>query len=311
MDAIKILILAIVQGIGEFLPISSSGHLLVLGTALFQDSSALDDGDLLTLNILLHAGTLLSVLIYFWRQIWDAFTKKPRILGLIVVGSIPTVIAAVLVLKFAKFLTTDLFVTGICFIVTGVLLMTLVREKKKTEQEEYFEATEASLREDESTQDAELAAFDDETTHKSLEKMTIWDAFFVGCVQGIAVLPGLSRSGSTISAAVLRKLNREAAATYSFLLSIPVIGGGALLEIVGVIKDFKEEGRELDLLGDPQLSLYLFGALISFVVGLVSLIFLMRWLKAGKLHYFAYWLFVLGPAVIIWRLIALFSGSAG
>ncbi len=310
MDAIKILILAIVQGIGEFLPISSSGHLLVLGTALFQDSTALDDGDLLTLNILLHAGTLLAVLIYFWRQIWNAFTKKPRILGLIVVGSIPTVIAAVLVLKFAKFLTTDLLVTGICFVVTGVLLMTLVREKKKTRQEEYFEEAEALLREDES-QDGELIAFDDETTRKSLEKMTFFDAFFVGCVQGIAVLPGLSRSGSTISAAVLRKLNREAAATYSFLLSIPVIGGGALLEIVDIVKESKEQGRGLDIFGDPQLSLYLFGALISFAVGLVSLIFLMRWLKAGKLHYFAYWLFVLGPAVIIWRLIALFSGSAG
>lgn len=290
-DAIKILFLAVVQGIGEFLPISSSGHLTVLGNLLFRDSAVLDEEKMFTLNILLHAGTLGAVLIYFWRSIYEAFCKTPRTLGLIVVGTIPTVAIGLAMKKLADPLLDSPKVAGFCFIITGVLLLTLVRGKKKSAQDEYLEEVERLAAEEEGQ------TF---TDGKSLEQTSWFDAFFIGVVQGCAVLPGISRSGSTIAGGVLRGLSRETAATYSFLLSIPVIAGGALLEIVDMIGDYKEAGKPLDLQNDPLLSLYLLGAAVSFGVGLVALIYLMRWLKAGKLHYFAYWLFVFGPFTIIW-----------
>ena len=295
LDAIKILFLAVVQGIGEFLPISSSGHLTVLGKILFSDeASALDGDKMFTLNILLHAGTLGAVLIYFWKQIYEAFCKTPRTLGLIVVGTIPTVAIGLAMKKFADPLLDSPKVAGFCFIITGILLLTLVRGKKKTAQDEYLEEAERL-----SARDAgeENAAF---TDGKSFEQTSWLDALFIGFIQGCAVLPGISRSGSTIAAGVLRKLSRETAATYSFLLSIPVIAGGALLEIIDMIGEYKDAGKPFDLQNDPLLSLYLMGAAVSFAVGWVALAFLMRWLKAGKLHYFAYWLFVFGPFTILW-----------
>lgn len=303
-DAIKILFLAVVQGIGEFLPISSSGHLTVLGDILFRDSAILDEEKMFTLNILLHAGTLGAVLIYFWKPIYEAFCKTPRTLGLIVVGTIPTVAIGLAMKKFADPLLDSPKVAGFCFIITGVLLLTLVRGKKKSAQDEYLEEVERLAAEEEGQ------TF---TDGKSLEQTSWFDAFFIGVVQGCAVLPGISRSGSTIAGGVLRGLSRETAATYSFLLSIPVIAGGALLEIVDMIGDYKEAGKPLDLQNDPLLALYLLGAAVSFGVGLVALIYLMRWLKAGKLHYFAYWLFVFGPFTIIWsfwpEISALFNGG--
>ena len=292
-DAIKILFLAVVQGIGEFLPISSSGHLTVLGNILFRDSAILDEEKMFTLNILLHAGTLGAVLIYFWKQIYEAFCKTPRALGLIVVGTIPTVAIGLAMKKFADPLLDSPKVAGFCFIITGILLLTLVRGKKKTAQDEYLEQAERLRAEEE----GEASEF---TDGKTLEQTSCFDALFIGVIQGCAVLPGISRSGSTIAAGVLRKLSRETAATYSFLLSIPVIAGGAFLEIVDMIGDYKEAGKPLDLQNDPLLGLYLLGAAVSFAVGWVALACLMRWLKAGKLHYFAYWLFVFGPFTIIW-----------
>ncbi|MBR4103454.1 MAG: undecaprenyl-diphosphate phosphatase, partial [Thermoguttaceae bacterium] len=240
LDAIKILFLAAVQGIGEFLPISSSGHLTVLGNILFEDSAVLDEEKMFTLNILLHAGTLGAVLIYFWRQIYEAFCKTPRTLGLIIVGTIPTVAIGLAMKKFADPLLDSPKVAGFCFIITGILLLTLVRGKKKTAQDEYLEEAERLSAEDE----GETNAF---TDGKTLEQTSWFDALFIGVVQGCAVLPGISRSGSTIAAGVLRKLSRETAATYSFLLSIPVIAGGALLEIIDMIGDYKEAGKPFDL----------------------------------------------------------------
>lgn len=292
-DAIKILFLAVVQGIGEFLPISSSGHLTVFGNLLFRDSAVFDEEKMFTLNILLHAGTLGAVLIYFWKQIYEAFCKTPRTLGLIVVGTIPTVAIGLAMKKFADPLLDSPKVAGFCFIITGVLLLTLARGKKKTAQDEYLEEVERLRAEEE----GETSAF---TDGKSLEQTSWFDALFIGVVQGCAVLPGISRSGSTIAGGVLRGLSRETAATYSFLLSIPVIAGGALLEIIDMIGDYKEAGKSFDLQSDPLLTLYLLGAAVSFAVGWVALAFLMRWLKTGKLHYFAYWLFVLGPFTILW-----------
>jgi undecaprenyl-diphosphatase len=123
-------------------------------------------------------------------------------------------------------------------------------------------------------------------------KMPVWKAFVIGLSQAFAILPGISRSGSTIATGAMLGLNRESAATFSFLLAIPAIGGAMLLQIIGV------EGFSMPI------SQALLGIGISFVVGLVSLSVLIRMLGAGKLHWFAAWLFPLGAAVIIWQCLA-------
>lgn len=279
--AFRVMILAIIQGVAEFLPISSSGHLLVLGR-LFQLP------DVFLLTILLHLGTLMSVIVFFYRDICDVFAYNRRVIWLVIVGSIPTVAIAFSVMKYFPHLESSRAVAGVCFLVTGFLLLTLMRNHSRTETEEYYEKI----------------AYEEEgyepPVTKTSENTSTWDAFIIGIAQGIAVLPGLSRSGSTISAGVMRRFNNEWSAKFSFLLSIPVIAGGAALEIY---KEYKEVGADniaSMFKMNPTLLVYIAGMLISFLVGWISLFYLMQMLKAGKLHRFAYWLFIIGIVTLLW-----------
>ena len=278
---VYVMIMAIVQGIAEFLPISSSGHLLLLGKFF-------ELPEILTLSILLHAGTLLSVLVYFWRDIFEACTKKPRMILLVIVGTIPTVVVAFGIMGFASFLEESVLVAGLLFIVTGVLLVKFLRnETVEDDPDLYFQEIERIQDE-----------MDGIVVEKSCEETSFLDAIIVGIAQGVAALPGLSRSGTTIATGVARGFDREWAAKFSFLLSIPVIGGGAILEI---IKLFKDSGATSfgQLFEDvPHIKLYFLGSAVSCVVGLLALAGLMRLLKSGKLHYFAWWLFIVGPACV-------------
>ena len=289
LTLLYVCIMAVVQGIAEFLPISSSGHLLVLGR-LFELP------DVFTLSILLHAGTLLSVIVYFAKDLYIAAFRKPRTLALVVVGTLPTVLIGFAILHYAKFLEESLLATGCFFIVTGVMLLAVMRPfGERTEHERYFE--EVARNADEDDEEARLE------TLKTPATTTFWDAIIVGIVQGVAALPGISRSGATISAALARRFNREWAAEFSFFLSIPVIAGGAFLELVKIFRDARATGASgiiESLQKDPNITIYLIGALVSCVVGLVALYTLMTMLKMGKLHYFAYWLFAIGAACIVW-----------
>ena len=175
--AFRVMILAIIQGVAEFLPISSSGHLLVLGR-LFQLP------DVFLLTILLHLGTLMSVIVFFYRDICDVFAYNRRVIWLVIVGSIPTVAIAFSVMKYFPHIESSRAVTGVCFLVTGFLLLTLMRNHSRTETEEYYEKI----------------AYEEEgyepPVTKTSENTSTWDAFIIGIAQGIAVLPGLSRSGT-------------------------------------------------------------------------------------------------------------------
>jgi undecaprenyl-diphosphatase len=119
-------------------------------------------------------------------------------------------------------------------------------------------------------------------------------ALLIGLFQAFAILPGISRSGTTIVAGLGCGLRRDEAATFSFLLAIPAIGGAGLLEL----KDLLSEPA-----GHMPLGALALGALVSFVVGLLSLCWLIRWLQKGRLHLFAWWVIPLGLAVIAWRLL--------
>ncbi|NLE36666.1 MAG: undecaprenyl-diphosphate phosphatase [Pirellulaceae bacterium] len=258
MIHLQILLMAVLQGITEFLPVSSSGHLVVLASIFDQFFEKMDDK--LTVNIVLHLGTLAAIGVFYWRRILALLGRDRRVIGLLIVGSIPAAAIGVPMKLWFDDLLESPLLAGFMFLVTGAMLAWAGRCKPG------------------------------ETDCRDLSYAR---ALAIGLFQAFALLPGVSRSGSTIVAGIGAGLKREEAATFSFLLAIPALGGAGLLETV---KLFKNAGSST-----PFDALAL-GLAASFIVGLAALAWLIRWLEKGKLHYFAWWLFLLGPAVIAWQI---------
>lgn len=258
----QVLVLAVVQGITEFLPISSDGHLVLVEALLFGGKSEMESLDL---TIVLHLGTLGSILIYFRQRIARLLTEDRRVAGLIVLGTIPAV-ALVLVCKlllddwFEPILKNTLL-AGFMLPVSGIALLYSLRVAAGSR--DYRDLT-------------------------ALESVTI------GVAQALAILPGLSRSGSTISTGLVLGLSRSAAATYSFLLAIPALAGAGVYEGLSLLKD----GAKLS----TSPSYLAMGAFVSFLVGLVALGSLERLLLRGRLHYLGWYCIALGLVVIAWQM---------
>ena len=257
IEFIEIFLIAMVQGIGEFLPISSTGHNAVLNHLFERFGKPLtgDSAGFIKLNILLHAGSLAAVLIVFRQRIRDMFFKDQRLISMLVVATIPAVVVGYPIHQFVPWIQDYLPLISGCFIITGLFLLVTLR----------------------------LPAGE-----KTCSTMTWMDAVIIGCSQAFAILPGISRSGTTIVTGLFCELQREEAAAFSFLLSIPVIVGSGLLEIVGMFKDSPKPSVQLI----PDWFL-LVGALVSCLAGILALIFLLDWLKKGKLWYFALWVFAM------------------
>lgn len=250
-----LLILAVVQGIAEFLPISSSGHLVILGDLLGDDES-LDLGDV---NIVLHVGTLFSIFVFYWRRIIRLLGEDRRIIPLLAVGTLPVVAIGLPLKLWGDHLLENPFLAGCLLPVTGLILIWASRGEMGKE---------------------------------NYQQLAWWKALTIGTSQAFAVLPGLSRSGTTISAGLRLGLTAESAATFSFLLAIPAIGGAGVLETAKLLN-----GAEMS----TPWSLLLMGMVVSFLVGLLSLSWLVRWLERGKIQYFAYWCIPVGIAVAIYN----------
>lgn len=256
----QIILLAIVQGIAEFLPISSSGHLVVLATLLGADAEKFD---LVELNIVLHAGTLGSILVVYRKHLFEALTKDWRILFLLAMATMPAVIAAVVLkLTDADALLESPLVAGICLLVTGAILLL---SQRLAQSEQTYEAT------------------------------TWAQAWWIGCAQALAILPGISRSGSTICSGQALGLSREAAATFSFLMAVPAILGAIVLELAKSLSQSSDSENGLPAW------LLLLGALVSFAVGWASLVLLLKMVQRGRLHWFAWWCFAVGLFVLVWQ----------
>ena len=260
----EIIVLAIVQGIGEFLPISSSGHINVVNDWMVRLGSV-PLKEPLMVNILLHFGTLFAVLVVFRKRIIALLKEDVRVIPLIIVGSIPAVIVGIPMEKYCESLLESPLLTGFCFLGTAALLLYSAKQLK--------------------TQETKA----DGLLYKNMSYKT---ALIIGSFQAIAILPGFSRSGFTIVGGLLCKLRRDEAATFSFLLAIPVIGGGGLLHLAQLVKNYEPSQTE-------GLLVYLTGMVLSFLVGVVALVWLLKWLQKGNLHYFAYWLLVIGPITIV------------
>ncbi|HUT10962.1 MAG TPA: undecaprenyl-diphosphate phosphatase [Thermoguttaceae bacterium] len=255
--SIDILILAILQGVAEFLPISSSGHIVVGQELLGVEKERL------TVNVVLHFGTLLAILAFYRKRIWRLLTEDRRVIGLIVVGTIPAT-AAYFILKqqFESALENPL-VAGFMFPLTGVMLLWAARR---------------------------------DSGELTCKELGYGGAALIGVFQAFAILPGISRSGSTIVAGLGSGLRRDEAAAFSFLLAIPAIGGGAVIKLAKLFSD--GYGGSDNNITDLAL-----GATVSCAVGLISLWWLVRWLQQGRLYLFAFWVIPLGVAVIAWQLL--------
>ena len=248
-----LLILAVVQGIAEFLPISSSGHLVILADLI----GGKDDLDVNDVNIVLHVGTLLSIIVFYWQRIMRLLGEDRRIIPLLLLGTLPVVAIGLPLKMFADHWLENPFLGGCLLPFTGLILIWASRRKP------------GELR------------YQDLGWGKTL---------LIGTSEAIAVLPGLSRSGTTISAGLRLGLTTQSAATFSFLLAIPAIGGAGTLEVAKLVKDAQ---------WSTPWQLLLMGMFVSFVVGLGSLWWLIRWLEKGKLQYFAYWCIPVGILVAI------------
>ena len=252
-----ILILAVVQGIAEFLPISSSGHLIILGALLDEFSSSVSElSESPTLEIILHAGTLGSILVVFWKRILNLLTRDRRVLPLMVIGTVPAAIVGLTIKAQFSALLMNPILAAVMLLVTGCMLVVLGRLSQR------------------------------EGCYTELN----WRAaMMIGCFQAFAILPGVSRSGSTILGGRLLGLKNEDSVTFSFLLAIPAILGASLL----AVKDIWQQLRAGDTL-EFSIAELAIGALVSFLVGLVALTWLIGWSRKDRLHWFAWWCFPAG-----------------
>ncbi len=272
MGLLEIIVLAIVQGITEFLPISSDGHLVVANSVL-QAFGYPQPPDLLAVSIVLHLGTLLSILIFFRREIWQVLVRDRRLIPLLVVGTIPAVLVGLPLKFFAEDMLENTLLAGFMFPVTGAMLIWGSRQPEG---------------------------------HTSYRDVSYADTLKIGAMQSLALLPGVSRSGSTISSGLACGLDRASAGTFAFLLGVPAIAGAGTLEIALLIREYlaaKSAGVASPTLAASPAALVV-GALVAMLVGLFALAWLIRWVRQGRLAQFAWYLFPLGAAVVGWQLIA-------
>jgi undecaprenyl-diphosphatase len=277
----QVVVLAIVQGLAEFIPVSSSGHLIIVRRLLGWNE--LSPAHELTFDVALHFGTLLSVLFYFrrtWLQIIraalggrvvrfseaggedqnltaDEQREERLLLWFLAVATIPGAIAG----KLLEHSAEDYFREHI-FLIAGALIVValLMWWGEKVSQ-----------------------------FNKPLTRISLSDALIVGCAQATALIPGVSRSGSTITAGLFRNMTREAAVRFSFLLSTPLIAGAALLKAHELGKEGLPAGMHMP---------FLVGVVISGVVGYAAIAWLIRYLQSNSLKVFIVYRIVVGVIVI-------------
>lgn len=253
MTVLQSIILGIVQGLGEFLPISSSAHLVLIPWLFgWQDPG-------LTFDVALHMGTLLAVIIYFWRD-WvsmlkGAISRKPsyekRIFWYLVIATIPGAAIGLALESKAETVFRSPLLIGVMLIVMGILLYLADRRRQL----------------------------------RTMDTMTLSDAILIGLSQALAIIPGVSRSGSTMTVARWLSLTREDAARFSFLMSTPIITGAGVLSM-----------RDLSI-SDINTA-FIIGVVTSFIIGLLSISFLLRYLKTSNFKIFVGYRFILGAIVI-------------
>lgn len=253
MNVLQAVILGIVQGITEFLPVSSSGHLV-----LFQKIFRIQEPTMI-FDVVLHIGTLIPVFIVFWDKIF-ALVRKPlqKYSYLVIVATIPAVMVALLFNNKIENLFESGKLLSLSFIATGIIL---------------------------------LYADSSSNENKNDEKITYTDSLLIGFMQAVAIIPGISRSGSTISSSLACGLQKNTAAKFSFILSIPAILGAAVLQIKNIFGGTTTEFVHIW----PMI----FGFIAAMLSGYLSIKFMLKLISESKLKLFSYYVFVLAFFIIV------------
>jgi undecaprenyl-diphosphatase len=268
-DIFRSIVLGIVQGATEFLPISSSGHLVIVPWLLNWPASSL------LFDTVLHWGTLLAIFMVFWRDFvrmidasirsifrWSLADPNARLGWFIVLGSIPAAVLGLLFKDFFEALFASPRAAGFFLIVTAGLLALSERLAKRIIE------------------------------YTPLEEIKLRQVAVIGSAQALALAPGISRSGSTIAAGLATGLRRDVAARFSFLLGAPAFLGAGLLQLT----DALHTDRSLVIAQLPEL---IAGFIASAVIGVIAISFLLRYLRDHTLRIFVVYCLVLGISVII------------
>jgi undecaprenyl-diphosphatase len=278
MDWLSWMLLGVLQGLTEFLPVSSSGHLVLAQRLLGLSLPGV------LLEVTVHAGTALAVLVLFGRDLYEMtravlrwpFRRRPGIRGAAVVRAdyarrglvtnllIATAVTSVVGFTFQPYFRTAFEspkVVAAMLLVTGVILFASSRLRRGRRN------------------------------HSDLGPA---DALLIGAAQGLAILPGLSRSGLTLAVGLARNLTGASAARFSFLLSLPAIAGATLVETIG------SGNLETALtLGVPVVGLVL-SFVAAFIFGLMGMVWLVSLIERGRLHWFAWYCWIIGGASLMW-----------
>jgi undecaprenyl-diphosphatase len=265
MRIISAAVLGAIQGATEFLPVSSSGHLVIFHTIFKYPHS-------LSFDVILHLATALAVIVYFWRDItrlMSAFFRgltspvncfksdfEFRISVYLIIGSVPAAIIGFTLEEHIEKLFSSMFAVGLFLMVTGIIILFAENYSK---------------------------------SYKNEGQITFWDAVIIGLAQAAAIAPGISRSGATISASLFRGFNRDLAARFSFLLSLPVIFGAGLYQLT------KIWGTGFDI---SWLEILL-GCLAAFISAIIAIHFFISRIRRHSIKVYSYYCMILGTAIVI------------
>lgn len=242
-DYLELILLGLVQGLAEFLPISSSGH-LVLTKSLWSHFSGEPPIAGNSIEVLLHLGTLAAIFLVYWKELWELRTN-PRLCGLLILATLPAACVGLTLKDWFDEAFNSSLIVGFGLLMTATLLVI----GQKVQRGQFTERTLA------------------------------WPGLLlVGCFQALALVPGISRSGSTIVGGLMLGMERVAATRLSFLLAVPVTGGAILISA----KDWWEQPTTEVSIGPLAV-----GTFVAFVVGYVALLGLIRMVSRAGLHWFA------------------------
>lgn len=264
MTWLEALILGIVQGLTEFLPVSSSGH-LTIGQALLD--VAFEEGDMLLFDVLVHAATVCSTLVILWAEVWHllrgtltttAWNDEKTYVGKILVSMIPVFIVGMFLKDYVEqIFGSGLMVVGICLMVTATLL-----------------------------------CFAQYAKPRQKETIGWWNALVIGLAQAVAVLPGLSRSGTTIATGILLGNKKEQVAQFSFLMVLVPILGEALLDALDILQG--------EVVTNLSVSVMVVGFVSAFLTGCAACKWMIAIVKRQKLVYFALYCAFVGLAAVVY-----------
>ncbi len=260
MNLIEAIILGITQGLTEFIPVSSSGHLVLMHKLLGVTDSGL------AFDVALHVGTLLALVIFFYKDIWQLIlgllgkNDKSRLALLLVVATIPAVVVGVLLESAAESAFRSVRLVSIDLIIAAILMLLAERFAKRRKR------------------------------HTKLPDTSTKQALTIGIAQAAAIVPGISRSGATITAGLFTGMDRVAATRFSFLLAMPITFG-AIIKVLSGNDAISQFSGNADI--------FLVGIITAFVSGVLAIKFLLNYLSKHSLAVFAYYRILIGLVAIL------------